>query len=188
MTAANCYGFRQSPHPGGHRPPLQAENLQTPAKRRMKAFDESRPALAAQAGLILLIVGEVDCASDGHRPTRQQPRRAQPNRYPDFGHDLAPAFPLAVCGKQWLVGARSPLQWRNRPRFSRGSLSLDCDFRWTTGPSFSKNVTFVRPRTGFAKLKLSRQKKFSPRRDFFRWPGNAETRLTPPSKKLSFSA
>ena len=52
----------------------------------MKAFDEPRAALTAQAGLILLFVGEVG-------PASAEPRRAQPNRYPDFGHNLTPAFP-----------------------------------------------------------------------------------------------
>src|ERR1044071_1488903 len=28
--------------------------------------------------------------------------------------------------KQWLLGVCSPLQWRNRPRFSRGSLTPGC--------------------------------------------------------------
>ena len=98
-----------------------------PARRRMKAFDESRPAPARQAGLILLCDGEVDCSCDGHRPPLQQPRRAQSYRYPDFGRDLAPAFPPASgISRAVALGVRSPLQWRNRPRFSRGSLSFDC--------------------------------------------------------------
>ncbi len=29
--------------------------------------------------------------------------------------------------KQWPLGVCNPLQWRNRPRFSRGSLTFDCD-------------------------------------------------------------
>ena len=29
-------------------------------------------------------------------------RRAQPNRYPDFGLNLAPAFPVALSRGQWL--------------------------------------------------------------------------------------
>ena len=37
----------------------QNKNLQTPAKRRMKALSESRHALARRAGLILLFDGEV---------------------------------------------------------------------------------------------------------------------------------
>jgi hypothetical protein len=41
---------------------LKEKNLQTPAKRRMKAFDESSRALARQAGLILLFDGEVGSA------------------------------------------------------------------------------------------------------------------------------
>jgi hypothetical protein len=38
------------------------------------------------------------------------------------GFDLAPAFPRKT---QWLLGVCSPLQWRNRPRFSRSSRTPD---------------------------------------------------------------
>ena len=43
-------------------PGLKTKNLQTPTKRRMKAFNGSHPALTEQAGLILLFDGEVDSA------------------------------------------------------------------------------------------------------------------------------
>jgi len=57
----------------------------------MKALSESRSAHAQRAGLILLFDGEVG----GSTPAAgvKLPRRAQPNRYPDFGRSLAPAFP-----------------------------------------------------------------------------------------------
>src|SRR5690349_19720868 len=45
------------------------------------------------------------------------------------GFDLAPAFPPAQTA-EWnsgLMGVCNPLQWRNRPRFSRGSLTPDRD-------------------------------------------------------------
>ena len=52
-----------------------------------KAVNEGNPSRArGMTGLILLFDGEADPASAG-------PRRAQPNRYPDLGPDLAPAFP-----------------------------------------------------------------------------------------------
>src|SRR6266540_7524036 len=58
----------------------------------------------------------------------KRPRRAQPDRYPDLGFCLAPAFP-AACAASGLLGVRHPLQWRNRPRFTRGSLSSGCEFK-----------------------------------------------------------
>lgn len=45
---------------------LKTKNLQTPTKRRMKAFNRSRTAHAEQAGLILLFDGEVDPAKRNH--------------------------------------------------------------------------------------------------------------------------
>ena len=53
----------------------------------MKAFNEVAEKQFQRAGLILLFDGEVGCR-------KRQPRRAQLNRYPDFGFDLAPAFPV----------------------------------------------------------------------------------------------
>jgi len=44
----------------------------------MKAFNISQRKQIAGAGLILLFDGEVG-------PHNAEPRRAQPNRYPDFG-------------------------------------------------------------------------------------------------------
>ena len=44
----------------------------------MKGFNEFPPALAGRTGLILLFDGEVG-------PAGAEPRRAQPNRYPDLG-------------------------------------------------------------------------------------------------------
>jgi len=63
----------------------------------MKAFSESSPALAGQAGLILLLT-EKSAASARHArcavlPAR--PWRAQPDRYPDFG--LWTSLPPSRC-------------------------------------------------------------------------------------------
>src|SRR2546426_5717223 len=41
------------------------------------------------------------------------------------------------------VGVCSPLQWRNRPRFSRGSLLFDCECE-RERPQISKSVSFLR--------------------------------------------
>jgi hypothetical protein len=54
----------------------------------MKAFDEFRPALAGQTGLILLFA---------EKCPETWGRRARPNWYPDLGFKPHSAFPL----KQW---------------------------------------------------------------------------------------
>ena len=56
-----------------------------PDKSENEGIQESCFALAEQAGLILLLTEKL--APFG------EPRRAQPDRYPDFGRNLAPAFP-----------------------------------------------------------------------------------------------
>ena len=86
----------------------------------MKAINESAPRQAGRAGLILLFDGEVGSA------------KAEPDEHSQTGIltpglNLAPAFPPhAFASRQWLVGVCNPIQWRNRPRFSRGSQTLDC--------------------------------------------------------------
>jgi len=52
------------------------KNAFNSAKRGMKAFDEFRPALAGRTGLILPFA---------EKCPETWGRRAQPNRYPDFG-------------------------------------------------------------------------------------------------------
>ena len=52
----------------------------------MKAFSEPRRKTVRRAGLILLLT-EKSAPTPG-------PRRAQAKRYPDYGLDLAPAFPV----------------------------------------------------------------------------------------------
>jgi hypothetical protein len=90
-----------------------------------------------------------------------RPRRAQSNRYPDLGpENLAPAFPVLVGPVA--VGVCSPLQWRNRPRFSRGSLTLDCDEDGQQVHRFQRTVLFytprgVLPRENFANLCVTGQ-------------------------------
>ena len=70
-----------------------------------------------RAGLILLFDGEVD------QPSTQwliATSTAKPISWLRASI-LASAFPLQ---KQWLDEACIPIQWRNRPRISRGSLHL----------------------------------------------------------------
>ena len=63
----------------------------------MKAFNEFHPAQAGGTGLILLLTEKLAEAiqpnNKGLRGGGCFDRRAQANRYPDFGLDLAPAFP-----------------------------------------------------------------------------------------------
>ena len=83
----------------------------------MKAFNISREKRFARAGLILLFDGEVAPLIGAGR--------AQPNRYPDF--ELEPRSRLPGRDGQWQLGVCRSLQWRNRPRFTRGSLTRDCE-------------------------------------------------------------
>lgn len=69
-------------------------------------------------------------------------RRAQPDRYPDFGLFLAPAFPL--LHRAVAVGVRIPSQWRYRPRVARGSLSSGCQSRRATGGAVKEQKTSIR--------------------------------------------
>ncbi len=66
------------------------------------------------------------------------------------GLDLAPAFPVAK--QPVAVGVCSPLQWRNRPRFSRGSRAPAC-----VSNELSKSALFLRRSRAFAKSKVSRK-------------------------------
>jgi len=89
-----------------------------PGKTRMKAKVISTASKTVRrAGLILLFDGEVD------QPSTQwliATSTAKPISWLRASI-LASAFPLR---KQWLDEACIPIQWRNRPRISRGSLHL----------------------------------------------------------------
>jgi len=120
----------------------------------MKAFSESPRALARRAGLILLFDGEVGSRSRTGVPPGE-PRRAPPSRYPDFGPrtSLPPSrsHPRPVA-----VGVCSPLQWRNRPRFSRGSLTFG-----SVGDGQSVHL-FQRTATSYAFTQLLPRRIFKP--------------------------
>lgn len=62
-----------------------------------------------------------------------------------WGFDLAPAFPV----KPVAVGVCSPLQWRNRPRFSRGSLTPG----YVNYCELSKSTSYLLPAASKAKTK-----------------------------------
>ena len=91
------------------------------------------------AGLILLFAEKC--------PGTSRSRRAQPNRYPDFGLQTSfpPSHPLMALAGQWLLGIRIPLQWRYRPRFSRGSLHLTAMIGGPTPAAFKERFV-VTPR------------------------------------------
>jgi hypothetical protein len=57
------------------------------------------------------------------------------------GSNLAPAFPADPVA----LGVCHPLQWRNRPRFTRGSLIFGCNSRTSHfGPVLFKEHPIVR--------------------------------------------
>jgi hypothetical protein len=127
--------------------PPESNNALTP-QSEMKALRNhflaagNRPAAWPHPSLC----GEVGPAPAG-------PRRAQPDRYPDLGLGLASAFPSRLA-EQWLVEVCSPLQWRNRLRFSRSSLSPDRVLDEPPGSSVSKNPGLVPPAGPRAKSNL----------------------------------
>ena len=84
-----------------------------------------------------------------------RPRRAQPDRYPDFGLGTSLPPSRSCCGQteQGLLGACNPIQWRNRRRFSRRSLRLTAT---TDGP---KPVSF-KERSGSTPTREACQEKF----------------------------
>ena len=120
------------------------------ANEGKRSFSDLTRKQAGKAGLILLFDGEV-----GPLET-SEPRRAQPNRYPDLEPNLTPAFPIPLGGTSGLaaktthadfaVGVRISIQWRNRPGFSPGSLTLDCDYVPHARDSFKERT--VRTRAG----------------------------------------
>jgi hypothetical protein len=70
--------------------------------------------------------------------------RAQLNRYPDSRPEPRSRLPAARhayqhAALQWRLGVCSLLQWRNRPRFSRGSLTFDCDTKRTRVRTFKEH-------------------------------------------------
>jgi hypothetical protein len=80
---------------------LKTKKPSDPDKTENEGIHGSRPALTEQAGLILLFDGEVDSAW-------AESRRAQPNRYPDFG--LKTSLPPSRPGGQW--------HWESVTRYS----------------------------------------------------------------------
>jgi hypothetical protein len=115
---------------------LKTKKPSDPDKTENEGIHGSRPALTEQAGLILLFDGEVDSAW-------AESRRAQPNRYPDFG--LKTSLPPSRPGGPVALGVCNPLQWRNRPRFTRGSLTFGCDNKMDIQAHRFQRTLIVKP-------------------------------------------
>src|SRR4051794_37903369 len=84
---------------------------------------------------------------NSHLSTSSPPRRAQPNRYPDFGPDLAPAFPI---DDQWhweFVACYSGVTVPDSHRVPRHLTAILANERF----AISKSGTFMRPAWNFAK-------------------------------------
>lgn len=84
----------------------------------MKAFNESRRKQFIGTGLILLLAEKL-AALTGDRDEHNQ------TDILTSGLTSLPPSRPALAG-QWLLGVCSPLQWRNRRRFSRRSLTHGC--------------------------------------------------------------
>ena len=72
------------------------------------------------------------------------------------------SLPPSRSDDQWPVGVCSPLQWRNRPGFSPGSLTFDFILA-DTRPPVSKSADGLRPARNFGK-------NFSAQ---YRWPAGS---------------
>ena len=93
------------------------KRLQTPPGWRMKAFNDSFPNTVREMASSFSVTEKLTAPTSGHDEHSQtgiltwglQPRSRLPG-----------SWPVAV-------GVCSPLQWRNRPRFSRGSQTFSCE-------------------------------------------------------------
>ena len=95
-------------------------------------------------------------AADYPRPAWRS-RRAQSNRYPDSGHP-APLPPSRLCKQPVALKASNPSQWRNRPRFPRGSQTLNCEQCNRREPAaISKSAPSFARSGDFSKKKLPKK-------------------------------
>jgi len=94
----------------------------------MKAFDESRPhkrdGLASSFSLSEKLIVH---ATVTDRRYNNHDEHSQTGILTSDVTLLPPSHPIPrLRDRTVALGVRNPLQWRNRPRFSRGSLSCDC--------------------------------------------------------------
>ena len=117
------------------------KHLQTPPGWRMKAFNDSFPNTVREMASSFSVTEKLTAPTSGHDEHSQtgiltwglQPRSRLPG-----------SWPVAV-------GVCSPLQWRNRPRFPRGSRTPGCGEDGHRVHRFSKNTKLIRPNHQFAK-------------------------------------
>ena len=97
----------------------------------MKAFDESRPhkrdGLASSFSLSEKLVVHATVAD---RRYNNHDEHSQTGILTSDMTSLPPSRLVPrLRARTVALGVRNPLQWRNRPRVSRGSLSPGCDLR-----------------------------------------------------------
>jgi hypothetical protein len=111
VKAERIFGFRETSAE------LKAEikKPSPPAKRRIKAFSES---CRKQSGRL----------ASSFSLRRSGCSYEQPDKHNQTGilTSSLTSLPPSRSLDQWPVGVCSPLQWRNRLRFSRSSLTFDC--------------------------------------------------------------
>jgi hypothetical protein len=120
-----------------------------PDKTENEGIQESRPALAEQAGLILLLTEKLAPLRGSHDEHNQT------DILTSGVTSLPPSRRRSFRAGQWLVGVCSPLQWRNRPRFSRGSLTPGCHRDEQIVHQVSKNKLLLRSRCNGCKLNVA---------------------------------
>jgi len=114
-------GFRISCRVGGAKSFSQKQKTFTPGKTENEGIRRIPPRTHGTGWPHPSLDGEVGPVKD-----RDEHNQAD---ILTSGFDLAPAFPPARTA-EWnsgLLGVCNPLQWRNRPRFSRGSLTPGSD-------------------------------------------------------------
>jgi hypothetical protein len=82
---------------------LKIKKPSDPGKTENEGIQRILSKTVRQAGLILLFDGEVG-------RSHERPRRAQPNRYPDFGLKPHSAFPFPVALEFVAVTVAQPLR------------------------------------------------------------------------------
>ena len=104
----------------------------------MKAFNERRR--KPSAGLVSSFswrrsLAEAPASAGQARLTNDRHDEHTPTGILTSDSNLTPAFPAL---RPVALGACHPLQWRNRPRISRGSLPSDCVSRGPTPAAFKE--------------------------------------------------
>src|SRR4051812_27942426 len=113
--------------------PVRSLKMKKPSgsdKAANEGIQRFHSALTERSGLILLFDGEVGSAG-------AEPRRAQLNRYPDFGRNLAPAFPVPHLRLQWHGGSLYPVTVAQPSPICTGFPDNSCDVSKSWRPSYA---------------------------------------------------